>query len=503
MKPLYSDNVEISILYVEDEADAREMVGRALARKIHHLRLFTAENGEVGLNMFREHRPDIVITDMHMPMMDGIRMAGEIKALNPETLIVAVTAYSDTRYLLDAIEIGINHYVLKPVDYDKFFAVIDKCIEIVTLKKQVAYQNQHISRLSRVVEENPCSIVITDSRGIINYVNPQFTRLTGYSSEEVIGQNPRILKSDQLPTEAYGELWTTIIAGKVWRGEFLNRKKNGECYWESASISPFINDQGVITHFIAVKEDISERKRAEKEIELLNTELASHAIELEMANQELEAFSYTVSHDLRSPLTGILGFSQLLSELCAERPDEQCADYVQHILESARRMEQLITTLLDFSRLTHAKPNRETISLSKMAMSICLDLRMKEPERRVTLDIAEGITVNGDARLLRVVLENLLGNAWKYSGKKEAAIIEFGAIEGEGKPVCFVRDNGSGFNMADANSLFIPFKRLHDKDDFAGHGIGLATVHRIIKSHGGRIWAEGEVDKGATFYFTL
>jgi signal transduction histidine kinase len=224
---------------------------------------------------------------------------------------------------------------------------------------------------------------------------------------------------------------------------------------------------------------------------------------LEAANHELEAFNYTVSHDLRAPLTGIVGFSEVLLDMCGDRLDEECTEYMRHILGSARRMDQLINTLLEFSRLTRAEMNCEAVDLSRLARTIAVELKMKEPGRRVHFTIAEGITVNGDARLLRAVMENLLGNAWKYTGKREEAQIEFGTTEGTGTPVYFVRDNGAGFDEAFADKLFVPFQRLHDQEEFQGHGIGLATVQRIIQRHGGRIWAEGEPGRGATFSFTL
>jgi diguanylate cyclase (GGDEF)-like protein/PAS domain S-box-containing protein len=264
MTQILTSTPDISILYVEDEPDTREMVSRVLAMQLRSLQLYTAENGEAGLALYRKHRPDIVITDINMPLMDGIRMGNEIKSLNPEAIIIAVTAHSDTSYLLDAIKTGISNYVLKPIDYDKLFEAIAKGIETVKMKRRIEEQNNYIRKLSRAVEASPCSVVITNGKGVIEYVNPKFTELTGYSSEEAIGQNPRILKSDRMPPDTYEELWATITTGREWRGEFLNLKKNGELYWESASISPIFNDKGSITHFVAVKEDITERKRDEK-----------------------------------------------------------------------------------------------------------------------------------------------------------------------------------------------------------------------------------------------
>lgn len=239
------------------------------------------------------------------------------------------------------------------------------------------------------------------------------------------------------------------------------------------------------------------------ELEAANQELETTNRELEAANQELEAFSYTVSHDLRSPLTCIDGYCQLLMDMCAERLDERGKGFIAEISDSAERMEQLISTLLNFSKLSRSEINRTTVDISELANAVAAQLRVNEPQRRVAFSIEEGLKADADPRLLRAVLENLIGNAWKYTGKREEGVIEFGATEREGKTAWFVRDNGAGFDMAEAGRLFAPFQRLHDREEFEGSGIGLATVKRIIERHGGRVWAEGETGKGATFYFTL
>jgi len=239
-----------------------------------------------------------------------------------------------------------------------------------------------------------------------------------------------------------------------------------------------------------------ELARARDELNELNAQM-------ETANRELESFSYTVSHDLRSPLTNIHGYSQLLLTMYGDKFDGEHLTYIQTIYDEAERMDQIIGTLLSFSRLIGSEIHQTRVDLSKMADVIIAGLRMSRPERRVTFTIAKDVTGNGDARLLKVVLENLLGNAWKYTGKKDEAVIEFGVTEKDGKPAYFVRDNGAGFDMEQADKIFAPFQRLHDADEFKGFGIGLATVQRIIQRHGGRVWAEGEPGKGAVFYFTL
>ena len=235
--------------------------------------------------------------------------------------------------------------------------------------------------------------------------------------------------------------------------------------------------------------EIAERKRAEEA--------------LEAANKELEAFSYSVSHDLRAPLRGLDGFSQILLEDYADKLDDQGKDYLRRLRGASQRMAQLIDDLLKLSHVTRAELSLEEMDLGALAQEVAEGLRGQDPERSVRFDIAPGLTARADPRLLRVALENLLGNAWKFTGRRAEAHIEFGAAEQDGKPAYFVRDNGAGFDPAYAGKLFGAFQRLHDAHEFPGTGIGLATVQRVVHKHGGRIWAEGAVDRGATFYFTL
>ncbi len=493
----------ITILYVEDDPVARDIASKMIPRKFPGMVLYAAENGKVGLELYKAHQPDIVITDINMPVMNGIQMANEIKAINAEANIIVISAYSDTDYLLSAIDLGINQYVLKPIDQHKLFAAIKKSAARIILERQVSSQHAFIRKLSRAVEQSPSMVVITDPQGTIEYVNPKFSEITGYAPADVVGQTPRVLKSGSMAPEEYANLWKAITSGEEWRGEFINRKKNGELYHEASSISPVRDAGGAITNYVAVKEDITARKRAEEEIEILNTNLASRAAELEVANRELESFSYMVSHDLRRPLTNINGFCQVILQLCTDRLDEQCLGFIQEIYDGTLRMNELIDTLLNFALSTRSDMQCGTVDLSSMVRGIAVDFGSAEPQRQVTFRIKDGVEAYGDAALIRVILENLLGNAWKYTGTRDAAVIEFGVTEQEGEPVYFVRDNGVGFDMKDAAKLFETFQRLHHLEKFKGNGIGLATVRRIINRHGGQVWGEGEPGKGATLFFTL
>jgi light-regulated signal transduction histidine kinase (bacteriophytochrome) len=254
---------------------------------------------------------------------------------------------------------------------------------------------------------------------------------------------------------------------------------------------------------IAQGQDITERKQAEEEIKKLNEELKLRAAELEAANKELEAFSYSVSHDLRSPLRSMEGFSQALQEDCKDILNDECKNYLSRIQNSAELMAQLIDDMLRLSRITRADIDMEKISLTEIARNIAARLKNDEPKRNVKFVVTPELTAYGDGKLITIMIENLFENAWKFTRKVPEAQIEFGVTERNGQRTYFVRDNGVGFDMKYVDKLFKPFQRLHSTEEFPGTGIGLASVQRIVQRHGGRVWAEGKTGEGATFYFTL
>jgi len=269
------------------------------------------------------------------------------------------------------------------------------------------------------------------------------------------------------------------------------------------STTPLLDADGKISGVVHMARDITERKKAEEEINRLNADLAARAAELEDINRELETFNYTVAHDLRQPLNVISSYCQVIKELYSDKLEEECRHYLQETYEGVMRMNRLIEALLQFSKLAHSEIKPVKVDLSALAHEVATMLKQTEPGRQVDFRNAAGITAIADENLLRIVLDNLIGNAWKYTGKREEAVIEFGSMEIDGEPAYFVRDNGIGFDMACSDKLFIPFQRLPGAQECRGFGIGLATADRIIRGHGGRIWAEGEQGKGATFYFTL
>jgi two-component system, sensor histidine kinase and response regulator len=291
------------------------------------------------------------------------------------------------------------------------------------------------------------------------------------------------------------------------------RKERPEPYTYLVLLTSQKRDEDLVTGMEAGADDymikpftISElrvRLTAGRRIIDLQNELAAHVAELEAANQDLESFSHVISTDLLKSLMAIGDSAHAIREMICNKRDERCLSYTRRIYERTKHLGELIAIMHDFFRPTRRELHRETIDLSKMAGDTAKKLQRTQPERRVEFRISEGIVANGDRDLLRVALDNLLDNAWKYTGIREEAMIEFGMKELEGRQACFVRDNGVGFARADAEKLFKLFQRLPGSEEFAGKGIGLATVDRIVRRHGGKIWAEGAPGKGSCFWFTL
>jgi PAS domain S-box-containing protein len=334
---------------------------------------------------------------------------------------------------------------------------------------------------------------------VITDWNRQAEVAFGWSREEALG---KLLAKTIIPPR-YQEAHTRGLKHFLETGEgpVLNKRieiaamhRDGHEFLVELTITPIRFAESYI--FSAFLRDITERKRMEAEIN-------DHSIQLEAANKELEAFSYSVSHDLRAPLRGIDGFSQALLEDYADKLDAEGKDHLHRVRAAAQHMGQLIDDLLTLSRLTRGEIRREPVDLSALARTIVADLQKTGSDRQVTCVIAEGLVVKGDPNLLRLALVNLLGNAWKFTGRQACARIEFGVTQRNGTPTYFVRDDGVGFDMAYVGKLFGAFQRLHDRSQFQGTGIGLVTVQRIIHRHGGQIWAEAAVEQGATFYFTV
>jgi len=349
-------------------------------------------------------------------------------------------------------------------------------------------------------------IVITDWEGTITWANAAMASLTGYKPEEVIGKNPRMLKSGKQSEAFYRRLWTTILKGEVWHGELVNRRKNGSYYIEEMTITPVRDHTGEISQFIGIKLDVTERRKAQDEIRKLNQELdkrvRARTAELEAANQEMEAFTYSVSHDLRAPLRGIGGLCDMLLEDYGSSLEPKANAMLERVRGAATRMGHLVDGLLGLSRIGRQPLRRTLTPLGPMVLEVVEEIKQDLKGREIDWRIGSLPTVECDPDLVRQVFVNLLENAAKFTRPREHPVIVVDQMK-EGTPTIFVRDNGVGFNMQYAEKLFGVFQRLHRTEEFEGTGVGLAIVQRITHKHGGRVWAEAEVGRGATFCFTL
>ncbi len=362
-------------------------------------------------------------------------------------------------------------------------------------------------KFSRIFHASPVTILISRfESGRYLDVNAAFEHQFGWSREDAIGNTATDI--GLWPDRAAYARWMEALrrTGKLRDYEAVLSNKFGELRQVVTAAEVFY--LGETKYVITLIHDMSELRHAALEVKLLNAALEkrvlSRTADLTEANKELESFSYSISHDLRAPLRGIDGFTHLLLDEYGDRLDAKGHEYLERVRRAAQRMGMLIDDLLDLSRVNRHEMKREEIDLSQVAREVVEDLRKSEPARKVDILIEDGCRAWGDPQLLRVLLENLLGNAWKYTGKTEQAKISFGPDQtSPGEAIFQVRDNGAGFDMDYVDKLFQPFQRLHKAEDFEGSGVGLASAARVVRRHRGRIWAESSPGQGAAFHFTL
>jgi PAS domain S-box-containing protein len=338
---------------------------------------------------------------------------------------------------------------------------------------------------------------------IITYWNRGATELYGWTEDEAVGKHSHQLLQTDFPLPM-DEVRAELLRTGRWEGELQKTKADGSRVVVASRWSLRQDEQGHPVAILETNNDISDRKRREEEIRKLNQELEKRTTDLEASNKELEAFAYSVSHDLRAPLRHMVGFTELLQKNVSSILDEKSLRYMRTILESAKRMGTLIDDLLAFSRISRAETRQRVVGLEELVKEVVSELQRETEGRSVAWTIGALPETFGDRPMLRLALVNLIANAVKFTRTRPRAEIEIGCLEKQNDAVVvFVRDNGVGFDMKYAHKLFGVFQRLHQAGTFEGTGIGLATVQRIIHRHGGSVWAEGLVDGGATFFLSL
>lgn len=386
-----------------------------------------------------------------------------------------------------------------------FLAIVQDLSE---RKRAAESLRQSEKRFHATFEQAAVGIAHIGLNGRFLDVNRRLCEILGYSNDTLIKlRHTELVHVDDLELDAAETV--ALMRGEIqtFASEKRFRKADGEYVWVRVTVSLAFGDRGEPDYFIFVIEDISERKQFEQQIKLLNEQLEQRVLErtgeLSAVNRELEAFSYSVSHDLRAPLRSIDGFSQALVEDYGDKLDAGGKSLLERVRSASQRMAQLIDDLLSLSRITRTEMQRREVDLSKLVQQEIADLQDREQGSNIDFVIEPKVIVSGDPDLLRHAVCNLIGNAVKFTSKVAAPRVEFGTTEVDGERVIFLRDNGAGFDMAYAGKLFGAFQRLHSPAEFEGTGVGLVTVQRIIHRHGGRIWAEGEINNGATFYFKL
>ena len=467
------------VLIVDDNADLRAYLARLLAEDYQ---VDTAVDGEAGLAAARRAPPALVGSDIMMPRLDGF---GLLRALRDDPAlrkvpVILLSARAGEEATALGLDRGADDYLVKP------FAARELLARVRT-HLALARERDVVDRFFRLSLD---MMAIAGVDGYFRRVSPAFAAL-GWTEAELLARPflDFVHPDDVAATLAEVEQLSRNVPTIHFENRY--RCRDGSYRWLAWTSAP--DPHGTL---YAIARDVTERRRSQDELARAQDEALS-------ANRELEAFSYSVAHDLRSPLRSIDGFSQALLEDYAEILDADGKRYLGFVRESAQQMAALIDDLLALSRVTRTELDRGDVDLSALARATISRLQRAQPDRDLTVTIEDGLRDRGDGHLLAVVFDNLIGNAWKFTGKRADARIEVGATTRDGRPAYFVRDNGAGFDMAFAGKLFGVFQRLHAASEFEGTGVGLATVRRVLHRHGGRVWAEGAVEQGATFYFTL
>jgi DNA-binding response OmpR family regulator len=518
-----------TILVIDDSKTFREELRQAFETTGYTVLLATT--GEEGLRIAATQRPGAIVVDGVLPGIDGATVIRRVRldAALRSVPCLLLTASEDHGAELRALDAGADAFVRKEEDVEVILArlgamlrqaaitTIDETASLLGPKKILAVDDSltYLHELSSSLREEGYDVVLARSGEEaleLLAVQPVDCILMDLMMPGLSGQETcRRIKAAQVVRD----IPLVMLTALEDRSAMLDGLGSGADDYISKS-SEFEVLKARVRAQIRRKQFEDENRRIREE--LLKKELeaaearASRELaetravlleELERKNKELEAFSYSVSHDLRAPLRSIDGFSQAFLEDYADRIDAKGQGYLRRVCAAAQRMGELIDDMLQLSRIGRAEMRREETDLSELARMIIGDLRKREPHRKVDAHLEDGLVAEVDSRLMRIALENLLGNAWKFTGRVSPARVEFGLTVVAEEKCYFVRDNGAGFSMEYAEKLFTPFQRLHSDEDFSGTGIGLATVYRVMDRHGGRIWAEAEVGKGATFYFTV
>ncbi len=436
---------------------------------------------------------DLVLSDCNMPRLSADVALSAVRDKGLDVPFIALSGVVQFEDAVSLLKRGAQDFIGKDA-LARLVPAVERELREATERAQRRVAEQRLSVLSLAVEQSPVSVAICDRSGNIQYVNPRFEAVSGYSSSDVVGSPIDITRDDSADPEPFTSLWAAMEAGEPWAGELCNRAKSRDVFWERASVSPLRDAHGLITHFVAVKEDITEQREQE-------VELRSALARLTQNNAELERFAYIASHDLQEPLRTVTSYCQMLERKCRRQLSEDADEYITFIVVAARRMHALINDLLAYSRAG------EGLSLTQCsAMDACRaalqNLTAAINESRAVIEISHLPDVVADRTQLMQVFQNLIGNAIKFRKPAGGPKIAVAAHEIDGQTVFTVTDDGIGIEPSNQD-IFDIFRRLHNANSYPGTGVGLSICKRIIERHGGRIWVRPAPAGGSTFHFSL
>ena len=506
--PTVSGAPRATILIVEDE----RVVAKDLSITLTALGYDVVGSVKSGIEAVREAaatRPDLVLMDIRLPgEIDGVAAAERIKEVR-DCPVVYLTAFSDSEVLARARLTEPHGYLVKPFRDAELRGTIEMALYKHGMERRLREREQLLATTLRSIGD---AVITTDAGARVTYLNPVAESLTGWPLDEAAGRAVSEILAlrdgasrQPLANPAEQAMQRRAVQNVSPEAELVNR--GGAAVPIDDSAAPIVDRAGAVMGSVVVLHDSTERRAADARIRELNAELERRVRErtalLEAANRELESFSYSVAHDLRAPLRGIDGFSRALLETKADQLDEEGRQDLLRVRAAAKRMAGLIDDLLALAGIARRTIHFRDLDLSAMAREVGAEMAAAQPQRAVTLTVADGLRARGDAGLIRVVLQNLLGNAWKFTARLEHPQVEVFARDLAGERQIVVRDNGAGFDPAYADKLFGAFQRLHLVEEFEGNGIGLATVQRIVSRHSGAVGAHGAVGRGAEVWFSL
>ena len=521
-------SVKARILAIDDTPINLFTLGSALAGEFD---LQIATSGQEGLQLAKATPPDIILLDVMMPEMDGYEVCQRLKNdLELSAIpVIFITALNDSQSEVRGLALGAADYLTKPINVDIARQRIHGLLERERLRQEISAQRDQLSiqlaklrKMTTAVEQSPASIVITDLDAGIEYVNPRFSEVTGYQAEEVLGKNPRILQSGQTDRATFDSMWATLTQGRSWTGELVNRRKNGEIYWEQAQIAPVRDADGTITHYVAVKTDITRDKALDAELahyrRHLEAMVDSRTHDLVIAKENAEAanraksiFLANMSHELRTPLNGIIGMTGLALR---RSTDDKLSEYLGKAQTSSHNLLAIINDILDISKIEAEQLILEQVNfpvgsvldniqnvLASTAAEKGLNLQIE-----VSADLASA-TLCGDPLRLGQILQNLVSNAIKFTSAGSVTLRVTRTTEAGGPCMlrCEVQDTGIGIAQEDQARIFSAFEQADGSMSrrFGGTGLGLAICKQLVRMMGGEIGVDSVLGQGTTFWFTV